>query len=301
MSDTPGLRLVAVAADGPGRVTRDGDVMASITAALVDARPGSTIEIGRGRYDTATEAFPLVVPDGVTLRGPTPPDVPREARKHLPTPRPAALIADGSVIEVAGSDVRIEHLSVQSTRPADEPAVVIGAVDRVTVDTCALSGSFALMGSRAITIRWSTIRHGQLAARQICGLAVTGGEVTGTHGERPLVEIEDGSQIRIEAMALTDGTTGVSVRHATEVLIGGCVVLAIDDAVQMAGSTGVVVNGNRLRGQRAVHLRDCSDGEIAANGVERADIAFALEDCVGIEIGSNHIGEARIAVSSLPE
>ncbi|HET8931253.1 MAG TPA: DUF1565 domain-containing protein [Acidimicrobiales bacterium] len=298
MSDTPGLRLVAVAADGPGVVTRDGVLMASITAALVDARPGSIIDIGRGRYDAATEVFPLHVPEGVTLRGPKPPDVPREARKHLPTPQPAALVASGSVIEVVGSDVRIEHLTMQSTRPADQPSIVIGAVDGLTVDACATSGTVALSGSSDVAISWSTIEHGRLAAREVRGLTITGGGVTGTQGERPLVEIDDSSGIRVEAMALTDGSTGISVRRAAEVLIGGCAVLATGDAVSVADSSGVVVNGNRLRGQRAVHLRGCTGGEVAANGVERADIAFALVGCTGIDIGANHIREARVAVSS---
>lgn len=301
MSNTPGLRLVAVSADGPGPVTRDGAVMASITAALLDARPGSIIEIGRGRYDAATESFPLRVPAHVTLRGPKPPDIPREARKHLPTPQPAALVAGGSVIEVVGSEARIEHLTVRSTRPADQPSIVIGAVDGVTVDTCAISGTVALSGSSDIAFSWSTIEHGRLVAREITGLTITGGGVIGTQGEQPLVEIDGGSQVRVEAMAITDGTTGIAMRRAAEVLIGGCAVLASRDAVDVADSTGVVVNGNRLRGQRAVHLRGCNGGEVAANGVERADIAFALVDCTGIDIGSNHIGEARVGISTTPE
>jgi hypothetical protein len=300
VSDKPGLRLVAIAGSAPGTVRLDGEEVPTITAALGAARSGSIIDIGRGHYGRAAESFPLRVPDEVTLRGPAPPDIPREARKHLPTPAPAALVADGPVLEVLGSDVRIEHLDLRSTRPGTGPAVVIGAGERVIVDSCTVSGTLQVSGARDPEIRWTSLEHGRVVGTEVRGLGIVGGGVTGTHGTGALVEVDRGTDLRIEATALTDGVVGVALTSCRNVLIGGCAVLADDTAIRIEGSRHLAVSGNRLRAPRAVHLSDCTDGEITANGVEWADVAFTLAHCTGIAIGSNHIGDARATLDETP-
>ncbi len=299
MSDQPGLRLVAIPGSAPGRVRLDGAEMPSITAAFDAARPGSIVEIGRGRYGADTETYPLKIPDGVTLRGPTPPDIPREARKHLPPPAPALLVAAGPVIEVVGTDVQIEQLHLRSTRPGTGPTLAIGAVERVVVDTCTVSGSVHVTGVHDLEVRWSTIEHGRLAVRDTHTARIVGGGITGTHDAGALIDIGGGATTRIEATALTDAVVGVAIEACADVLVSGCAVLADDTAVRIDGSRHVAVNGNRLRARRAVHLADCGAGGITANGVEWADVAFTLEKSPGITVEANHIREARVETTTV--
>jgi hypothetical protein len=298
VSDQPGLRLVAVSGSAPGTVRLDGAEVSSITAALDAARPGSVVEVGRGRYDDDTETYPLRVPDGVTLRGPAPPDIPREARKHLPPPTPASLVAGGPVLDVVGTDVRIEQLHLRSTRPGTGPTLAIGAVGRAVVDSCTLSGSMHATDVCDLEVRWTTIEHGRLVVRDTHTARIVGGGITGTHGAGALIDLRGGATTRIEAMALTDAVVGVATDGCDDVLVSGCAVLADDTAVRTDGSRHVGVSGNRLRGRRAVHLIGCGEGGITANGVEWAEVAFTLEESPGITVAANHIGEARVETTT---
>ena len=300
MSDQPVLRLVAIAGSAPGTVRLDGAEMPSVTAALEKARHGSVVEVGRGRYGAGTEAFPLRIPAGVRLRGPAPPDLPREARKHLPTPRPAELVAEGPVIEAVGSDVTIEHVHLRSTRPGTGPTLAIGAVQDVVVDTCAVAGAMDVTGVHGLEVRWTTIEHGHLVARRTREVRLVGGGITGTHGADPLIDIIGGTATRIEAMALTGAVVGVVADGCDDLAVSGCAVLADDTAVHAEGSRRVGVRGNRLRARRAVHLIGCVDGVIAANGVEWADVAFTLEDSPGSTVEANHVREARVETATGP-
>ncbi len=312
MSQGPGLRLVAVAATGPGTVKVDGERVASITDALQRAVPGSVIDVGRGRYDAATETFPLRVPDGVTLRGPVPPDVPREARKHLPTPAPAEVVAEGPAVLVEGSKVRIEHLTIRTTTPDTSPALWAGGPvgsetaapqrdgratprDGIVVDSCVVDGGVDLGSVRDVALRWTTIRRGPLRADRVVDFQVTGGAVEAPGGDDPAVAARACTGVRLEAMVIQDAAVGVDLEDADGALVAGCAVLADAVAVRALDCTGIQVSGNRLRAERAVVLERCGDGSIAANGVERATTAFVVQGCTGIEIGFNHLGEVGIA------
>lgn len=312
MSQGPGLRLVAVAATGPGTVKVDGERVPSITEALHRAVPGSVIDVGRGRYDAVTETFPLRVPDGVTLRGPVPPDVPREARKHLPTPAPAEVVAEGPAVRVEGSKVRIEHLTIRTTTLDTSPALWVGGPagseaaapqpgdhevpwDGIVVDSCVVDGGVDLGSVRDVALRWTTIRRGALRAERVADFQVTGGAVEAPGGDDPAVAARACTGVRLEAMVIQDAAVGVDLVDSDGVLVSGCAVLAEVVAVRALDSTEVQVTGNRLRAARAVVLERCGDGSIAANGVERAATAFVVRGCTGIEIGFNHLGEVGVA------
>lgn len=300
MSGGPGLRLVAIPSQGPGRVTLDGADRPSVTAALADAREGSVVELGRGRYGDDTERFPLTVPAGVTLRGPAEPEMPREARKHLPTARPAELIAPGDVLEVQGAGVTLERLQITTTRPGHATALRAVDAERLVVDTCAISGPVQLRNVDRCHIRWSTVERGHLAIEGGHDVRITGGSVTGTHSGGPLVTIEAGRAVRVEAMAITNGAIGIAVHDSDDVTVGGCAILADGDAVRAEDCRHVQVNGNRLRGLRAVHLVCCTGGALGANGIERAEIGFALDDCTGVHVGTNHFGDVAVDVAEIP-
>lgn len=288
MSDPTGLRLVAITANRPGVVRLDGEKMPSITAALDRARPGSIVEIGRGRYTSATETFPLHPPTGVTLQGPVPPKIPDEAKKFLPTPPPAELVADGVVLSVDEPDVKITHLAVTNRRPGAGPALQVSGVQRVTVDSCEVSGSIEVSDTSALAIEWCTLGHGTLTLSRVDGFRLTGGTITGTRGSSPLVDVADATDVRIEAAALTDTRIGVAVASSSGVTIGGCAVLADVDAVRVGDSSDLSVTGNRLRGRHGIRFVDCTDGDVTANGIEFELTPVETDACTGIEVGFNH-------------
>lgn len=296
MSDQTGLRLVALAPGGPGPVRLDGVDQPSITAALAVAVSGQTVEVGRGRYTGATETFPLRVPRGVTLTGPVPRSIPDEAKKFLPVPPPAEIVCASGAIEVAGDRVRLAHLTIRNPRPDGGPALSVDAVVGTVIDTCVVSGSVTVANARDIHFDWSDIERGSLGIDHCDGVQVTGGTFRGTHGVDPSVTVGDSIDVRLEATALPAAGTGVVVERCTGVLVGGCAVLADRDAVRMIDSTTVTVSGNRLRGERAVHLIGCTDGDVSANGIERADTAITLRSCRDVTIGFNHIADARVGV-----
>lgn len=297
MSDRPGLRLVAVAADRPGTVTLDGRTQPTITAALAVAVRGSVVSVGRGRYTGASETFPLRVPAGVTLTGPVPPPISEEARRFLPTPPPAEIVASSCAIEVAGDDARVAHLKIRNSRPGMAPAVRIAGVGDSVLDTCQVHGEVEIDRADAVAVTWSTVEHGRIVARQVTGLRITGGKLVGTHGAEALIEVVRSDGVRVEAAALVDAGHGVSATACTDVFVAGCAVLADHDAVHVADSRLVTVSGNRLRGERAVNLEDCDGVAITANGIEQADTAIALHACSGVDIGFNHIARAVVEVA----
>ncbi|MBS1848601.1 MAG: DUF1565 domain-containing protein [Actinobacteria bacterium] len=288
MSDPSGLRLVAITANRPGVVRLDGETMPSITAALERARPGSTVEIGRGRYTSATETFPLHPPAGVTLQGPVPPKIPGQAKKLLPTPPPAELVADGVVLVVDEPDVTMAHLTVTNRRPDRGPAVRISGATGATLDSCDVSGAIEATDASTLRIDWCTLAHGSLTVSGVEGFRLTGGTITGTHGADPLVDMADATDVRIAAAALTETRSGVAVVSSSEVTIGGCAVLADDDAVWASDSSGVSVSGNRLRGRHGIRFVGCTDGAVTANGIEFGVAPIELHGCTGVEIGFNH-------------
>lgn len=297
MSDQTGLRLVALATDGPGTVKLDGVAQTSITAALSAAVPGQTIEVGRGRYTGATESFPLRVPAGVTVTGPEPRKIPDAAKKFLPTPPPAEIVASSCAIEVAGDDVRLAHLTIRNLRRRGGEALAFEGAARIVVDTCEVAGSVRVTGAQDVRLVWCDIGQGSVVVDRTDTFVVTGGTITGTHGSDALVRITDSTDVRIEAAALPDAGTGVVAERCNNVLIGGCAVLAEGDAVHVADSTSVTVSGNRLRGRRAVHLVGCTDGDVSANGIEHAVTAIGLQQCRAVTVGFNHIAEADVEVA----
>lgn len=292
MNDRPGLRLVAIDAGRPGRVTLDGVEQATITAALAAAVPGSVITLGRGRYRGATESFPLRIPDGVTLTGPEPRPIPEEAKKFLPTPPPAELVAAGEVVHVVGDRARLAHLELR-TLDAQGPAARIEGTRGVVLDTVGISGGLRVHEAEDTRLEWLDVRHGGIDATAVRALRIVGGTVTGSPAVPVAVRFADAEGVRIEATALPDADTGILVERCRQVLVGGCAVLAASDAVGVCDSHEVAVNGNRLRGTRAVHLARCGGVELSANGVEWAHTAFEIRDCTGVELGFNHVAEAR--------
>lgn len=288
MSDPTGLRLVAITANRPGVVRLDGEKMPSITAALERARPGSIVEIGRGRYTSATETFPLHPPTGVTLQGPVPPKVPDEAKKFLPTPPPAELVTDGVVLVVDEPDVTIAQLTVTNRRPGAGPAVVVSGTRDVAADSCEISGTVEVSDATTIRIDWCKLERGSLTLSRVEGFRLTGGTIIGTHGTNPLVDVADATDVRIEAAALTDTRTGVAVTSSSGVTIGGCAVLADVDAVRASNSSDLSVTGNRLRGRHGIRFVDCTDAEVTANGIEFELTPVETDGCTRIEVGFNH-------------
>ncbi len=240
------------------------------------------------------------MPAGVTVRGPAPPDIPREARKHLPSPRPAEVVGEGPLLAIVGDDVHLAHLTLAEVRAeaggrGDAPAVVASGVSRVLVDACTLHGSVRLDGADDVTLQWNDVHGGRLEAAGCARLRITGGHLRGPVGRTPAVAIVDGRQTHISALAVTGVHAGLAVADTDDLVISGCAVRAVSDAVAVSGSTRVTVSGNRLRGERAIHLRRCNDIEINANSIEWADTAFDVQACEAVQIGSNHIDEARVA------
>src|SRR5699024_10797847 len=134
----------------------------------------------------------------------------------------------------------------------------------------------------ATNVAWSDLDHGGIDAAHVEDRAITGGTITATRAAKPLVRINRGTRVRIEATAPPDAGAGIIAKHCRDVLVGGCAVLAERDAVHVADPTAVRVNGNRLRGERAVHRVRCRDADVSANGVEQARTALTLRDCDGI-------------------
>ncbi len=284
------FRLEVVSGPGPGRVTLDGEARSSITAALGAARHGSVVEIGRGRYGATSERLPLRIPAGVTVRGPAPPDLPTEARKHLPTPVPAALTGPGPLVQIDGDDVHLAHLRLVAN--AGGVAVDARNVRHLRIEACALVGDLELAHVEDARILWTDLTPGRIRLLHVDGAHITGGRVEAPGGVgATAITVQNGSDARIEAAAITEARTGVSITDSRSVLIGACAVLADDCAVEVRGSRDVQVAGNRLRASRTVVLADCEDAAVNANGIERADTGVALERCRATVIGANHFGD----------
>lgn len=297
MSEPSGLRLVPIAANRPGIVRLDGTVMGTITAALASAQPGSVVTLGRGRYGPATESYPLHVREGVTLTGPEPVKVPDEAKKFLPTPPPAELVSDGPTLVCDADGATITNLTVTNRRPGTDAALTLTGARGVTVDECRIGGAVSVDDAHDVAIVWTTITGGGVVCSDSAGVRITGGAVVGTHGVEPLIRLTDCGDVRIEAMAIAAAGIGVTAQSCDGVFVGGCVVLADHDAVCVTDSRDVSVSGNRLRATRTVVLVACNGGEVAANGIERADTAITLAGCERVTVGRNHIASAHIDVA----
>ncbi len=291
-----GFRLEAISAPGPGTVTLDGKPMETITQAAKAARPGSKIDLGRGRFGAETESFPIELRDGVTLRGPTPPDVPREARKHLPAPESARLIGEGPLVAIVGNNVTIAHCTIENTLNLGAAIQTVGSLVGLTIDTCMFTGTVVLDQASGVTIQWSNVAAGNVVARSCSDLNVTGGQITPRITETGMT-IVNCRNVRIEAVAVTNCNVAVDSTSVSDLHIGGCALIANEIGVRVDKGSDISVRGNRLRGEKAIWLTNCANGAIEANGVEWADTAFRLEASGDIRVDNNHIAQARVAVA----
>lgn len=291
-----GFRLAAIAAPGPGSVTLDGKPVETITQAASEARPGSRIDLGRGRFGADTETYPIVLREGVSLHGPTPPNVPREAKKHLPLPEPARLIGEGPLIVIAGNNVTISQCTIEATTDFETCVQTVACVAGLTIDTCAFTGGLDLEHASHVTIQWSSVTAGTLVARTCTDLSITGGQFT-PGSAHPCMKLTDCRNARIEAAAMTTCDIGVVSSSVADLHIGGCALVANEAGVRVDNGSDVSVRGNRLRGETAIWLTNCATGAIEANGIEWADTAIRLEASHDIRVDNNHIASARVALA----
>jgi alpha-L-fucosidase len=133
----------------------------SIGAALAAAAGGDVVEVPPGRYTSATEQFPLVVPAGVTLRG-GPGDV---------------VIDSGSVVAVqlqAGS--RLQRLHVRGGAPGYmfiPPTCVVGSGDAIEIDECRVT-SISLRGGAGHLVTRNVVISGKIWCKGANNVTVRG-------------------------------------------------------------------------------------------------------------------------------
>ncbi len=188
--DASGRRIAYVDAAG-GDDANDGATPANpfrtITRALGSAVSGDVVQLGPGTYDAALgEVFPLVVPEGVILRG-------AEASKGAGVVIAGSGAAIGNTIDPRSGSV-LAGLTVRSAA-AKQSTVVLDIVSpEVTVENCTVSDE----PFSGINVRGGTghVVRGNLLVRNDVGIVML-----------------DAVGVRVEGNVIRDNATGV--RHGS--------------------------------------------------------------------------------------
>jgi alpha-L-fucosidase len=219
----------------------------TITSRLAAAEPGEVVALPAGVYDAAAgESFPLVVPDGVTLRA------------EEGTPLDAVVIDSGTSIAVQlGAGSTLQGLTVRGGAPGYmmiPPTCVTGAGDRITIRRCALASVMISGGG------------GHVVANNV----IAGGKVwlAGTNASTVHGNYQHG--LRWGA--------GIEVNGGDGHVVGDN---ECDDdlcAVRLTGTTNARVERNRYRTRWfGIHLFDTHGTRVERNSAEHTMRAVSIE------------------------
>jgi alpha-L-fucosidase len=229
-------------------VARGGRRYSTITEALADAQPGDVVDVGPDRYTTGSgEQFPLVVPEGVTLR----------AAAALATPR-VVIDAGGSVAVQLGAGSVLERLTVKGGAPGymmvPPTCVVSNGGDGIVVRDCHLE-SLALNGG---------------AGHRVIGNVIAGGAVS--------LMFTSNCQVRANYQH--------GLRWGVGIMIAGGAGHVVSDneccddlcAIRLVNTEGGRVDHNRTETRWwGIHLLDARDTVVRSNRAWRVMRAVDVE------------------------
>ena len=227
---------VTVVERRPGGAARDGRRYDTITEALAGAVAGAVVDVGPGRYTTATgEHFPLVVPAGVTLR----------AAAALVTPR-VVIDAGGTIAVQLAGDATLERITVTGGAAGymmvPPTCVISNGGDRISVRDCHVE-SIALTGG---------------AEHRVIGNVIAGGAVSliATHGCEVRANYQHGLRWGVGIMIAGGAGHVVSENECCDDLC----------AIRLAHTEGARVEHNRAETRWwGIHLLDAQGTVLTSN------------------------------------
>jgi alpha-L-fucosidase len=304
-----GTRARAAVADArPGGAARGGKRYETITAALAGAAAGEVVDVGPGRYSSATgEQFPLVVPAGVTLR----------AGGSLATRR-VVIDAGGAVgVSLAGAGARLERVTVTGGAPGYmmiPPTCVVGAADDLTVRDCHVA-AIALTGGHGHRVTGNVVAGGAISLlnatgcevranyqhglRWGVGIMVVGGadhliDDNELRDDLCAVRLANAERVRVEHNRIETRWWGVHLLDARECRVRSNRAWRTMRAVNLEGASA---RGNVVERQLAEH---CDTGVLVERGASDTVIGDSwLHDCrVGVLVWeAGPVAFANVAVS----
>ncbi|GIU88541.1 MAG: hypothetical protein KatS3mg009_3056 [Acidimicrobiia bacterium] len=261
----------------------------TVTSRLAAARPGDVVALAPGVYDAAAgEAFPLVVPEGVTLCA------------EAGTPLDAVVIDSGKSAAVQlGPGSTLRGVTVRGGAPGYmmiPPTCVTGGGDGITVERCALTSLLLSGGSGAVVARnvvsggkvWlagtraSTV-HGNYQHGLRWGVGI---EVNGGDGH---VVSDNECEDDLCAIRLT-GTTGARVernRYRTRWF-----------GIHLFGAHGTHLDRNRAEvTMRAVSVEGGSGTTVTRQFADRCDSGVIVErGASGVTVADCWFHDCRLDV-----
>ena len=269
---------------------RIGDaVFDTIGAALLAAAPGDVVEIADGRHGSATEAFPLQVPEGVTLRGTA-----------------AVLDAGGAAVEavvvLAGHGSAVRGVSITGVSAPGfllpPTGVLARDVDEPIVEGCTLvASSVRIENCNLAVVTENALRGG--------GIVLTG-SVDGTvaandqAGQRwgTGISVDGGARNRVIANRTDEDLTGIAIRRSVDAVVAANRVRTRWWGVHIDHSTGTSVSGNEVdRTMRAVCLSGGARTRITGNQLTRCDSGVMIEaGATFVEVLDNTIDDCRLGL-----
>lgn len=293
-----------VVARPPGRGARIAErSFPTVGRALAAAAAGEVVEVAEGRHGPDAEGYPLVVPAGVTLRGPA--DAVLDAGRGATVGSAATAGAAATlpaVVLLAGHGAAVVGLTVTGA-PQEVfflPPVAVRAdgIDDVVVEACTLvRGSVVVRGGRG-----ARVVGNRLDGASVWLVGTTDAEVADNRqgGNRwgVGVHVEGGSGARVVDNEVADDLAGVRVAGAEGVVVTGNRVRARWWGIHVEDSTGAAVTGNEVvRTMRAVCLTGGAGHRVAGNRLSGCDSAVLLEGATtGATLVDNLVEDCRLGV-----
>ena len=239
------LLLALVPLPGLGETFRAAP--GELGAALSQCRPGDVVELSGDVYDKTTEAFPLLVPRGVTVRP--------QAGAHPVIDAPAMVAA----FRVEASDVTLEGLDIRMLRHGIYAVVSEG----LTLRDCSITLADPAWRTSSAGIWLGGVKGAKLINCEFygCSICMAGPPVTPETPNVPVLTrlFEVGEDPAYFTTHQIEGCTvnGLPIRYivnqdeviapidAGEIIVAGCGAVTVDGAAIQDGSMGLQLMHNQ--------------------------------------------------------
>ena len=268
------------------QITVRSDTPFSIGGALAAAGPGDVVDVPPGTYTGATEQFPLVVPDGVTLRA--------------AAESGAVVIDSGSVAAVqlhAGS--RLRGLTVLGGAPGYmfiPPTCISGSGDGIEIDSCRVT-SIALRGGSGHVVSRNVVTTGKIWCQGADNVTVRGNFQSGLRWGVG-IEINGGANHVVTENECYDSMCAVRLAATTDSEVTRNRYSTRWFGIHLLDTERTKLSRNRAdHTMRAVGIEGGNDVVVEKQHAERCDSGVIVErGATNVRIHDNWFHDCRLGV-----